>query len=269
MDIQQKLSEHLELTYQYQIDVFNQIKDTTDNNAILAIKKTGGMEQKQKEIRKEYAILEEFIKVATDYNDFMHMAIKWSMGIPTTVELRAKLKGINVNGGLIRRAVRDTNKLKQKAKREFLDIFQALWIEKLVIAAIVNLGDGLTALMIGSAEANPVYNVSPSLFAVFKLLYSCFFIWLGFYASNDTRFKKYISVTCLLYAVPMFSTGLITNVQALLNPEIIEASIKYTIAQKTSFYTKIVLIPGMVIMAKDFLLFKLYDSWLKKDGDVK
>jgi len=138
-----------------------------------------------------------------------------------------------------------------------------------LIAVIVNLADGITAMMIGSAEANIVYMHSPILFIIFKILYSVFFIWMGFYASNDGRIKKYISVCCLVYAIPLFTFGFITNVQALMNPVLIEIGSQYTVSQKTSFYTSLVLIPGILLMIKDMLVFKLYDHWLKCDGDVK
>jgi len=138
-----------------------------------------------------------------------------------------------------------------------------------LISAILNLADGITAMMIGGAESNIIAIHSPIIFFIFKILYSVFFVWIGFFASNDTRFKKYISTTCLIYAIPLFAFGFITNVQALLNPVLIEAGAKYTVSQKTSFYTSIVLIPGLLIMIKDFILFKVYDHWLKFDGDVK
>jgi len=130
MEMEKKLIDHLEKTYKYREDVYDQIKNETDNNAILIIEKTGGLKEKQKDLRKEYAALNEFAKVSNSFDDFVSMSRKWASGLPTTAELRAKLKGIKINGGLIRRAVRDTNKLKQKAKKEFIDLFVSLWEEK-------------------------------------------------------------------------------------------------------------------------------------------
>ena len=138
-----------------------------------------------------------------------------------------------------------------------------------LIASLSNFLDLITALMIGDAESNPVYLFSPVLFVIGKLFYSAVFIWFAFTKRNDTRYKKYLVVVSTLYAVFLFSLGFISNIHALMNPEIIVEAGKYTVQQKTNFYKNIVLIPLISMVAKDLLVFKLYDGWLKNDGDVK
>ena len=136
----------------------------------------------------------------------------------------------------------------------------------LVAFTIVNIADAITAFFILDGEANPIYLLTGSIWPVILLkIIIVGILWCYWYRNiYATNFVYYIIILVSVMGTLMVAFGTWSNVQGIMNPELIEMAKQIPTEEKIEIYKVTMFWIYIVPMSFCIGAFLLYDKSLKK-----
>lgn len=135
----------------------------------------------------------------------------------------------------------------------------------LLIFSITNIIDGITALFILDGEANIIFLLTGSIWYVILLKIFVIIFLIYIYKTNifPSNFYYYMIMLAIIFGTLLFSLGTYSNIQGIMNPEILEVTSQISVREKTNFYVLISSIFYIMPCALSLLSFKCYEWSLK------
>lgn len=131
----------------------------------------------------------------------------------------------------------------------------------IVIFAVLNIVDGITALKILPGESNPIYLLTGSLVMVYVLKASLVLGMIYFYKrkSFPTHFTYFFFIMIMVYGNVLLLTGIAANSYGISNPDYVEQVEDIPQEEKLAEYGFLISFLYLLPMGLSLLGFKLYE----------
>lgn len=139
----------------------------------------------------------------------------------------------------------------------------------LIIFAVVNIIDAITAYFILPGEANPVYLLTGSIIVVDIIKVAFVSLMIMYYKRNiyASDFSLFMLILILILGSLMTSFAVWGNIQGMMHPELVEYASTIPTAQKVQAYFSFVAIFYLLPFGVTLFSFKLYE-WSKKKAKI-
>jgi len=140
-----------------------------------------------------------------------------------------------------------------------------------LIFALVNIVDGITAFFILPGESNPIYLWTGGSIIFLDFLKAVFVILMFFiYKKNKfpTDFNYFMFITILVLGSFLIGIGAYTNIKAMLNPQLLEYASTIPVEQRVKEYFWFIGILYLIPVILNMISFKLFE-WSKNKAFIK
>lgn len=138
----------------------------------------------------------------------------------------------------------------------------------LIVFAIANFVDIVTAFFIRSAEANPIFLLTGSFFIFLVLKFGLVAgAWsIAKKEQYPSHFTYYFFLSSLLLGCLLMTLGAMSNIYGILNPSVVSESAGASTSEKLNGYFLFALLIYMIPLSFSLACFKLYEKskkWIK------
>lgn len=132
----------------------------------------------------------------------------------------------------------------------------------IILFIFINLLDVITAMSILPGEANPIYLLTHSHFALwgFKFLIFGLILYVYFRNKYPNRFWYFSFVYLLIIGTLAVSLGVTSNIYGMFNEEVVNDASKLSTSQKVSYYANVVGVTMIIPYIIAMLVFAVYDK---------
>ena len=136
----------------------------------------------------------------------------------------------------------------------------------LIVFTLLNIADVITTQFILPGEANPIYNLTNSLIPIYLLKALIIYIVYKFYKRGiyPSNMNYYVFLSLLIYGSFVLLLAQIININAIINPEVLEAAAQTTTSERTTQYFWFMNLFYLAPILFNMLTFWIYDKSIKK-----
>jgi hypothetical protein len=129
------------------------------------------------------------------------------------------------------------------------------------IFSLLNILDVITAMYILDGESNPIYLLTNSFMLLWLLkiviILLCFYIY--FRNKYPSKFYYFSFLYMIIIAILLLLFGVYSNIQGIINPQILETASQLSNEQKYSYYKTIILFFMIIPYTIAIMVFKLFE----------
>lgn len=136
----------------------------------------------------------------------------------------------------------------------------------LIVFTLLNIADVITTQFILPGEANPVYNLTGSLIPIYLLKGLIIYFIYKFYKRNifPSNMNYYVFLSLLVYGSLVLLIAQAININAIMNPELIEIAAQTSTQERTTQYFWFMNLFYLAPILLNMLTFWIYDKSIKK-----